>query len=148
MQDVTIQLTANLSALRTHWSSFSDIELSHRPGPGRWSKKEILGHLIDSAANNHPRFILAQSGPEPYLMIPYDHERWVGCSSYSTMPADGLLALWLAYNEHLGRLIQRIPAAALGRACRTPSGNDVTLDWVVRDYVLHLEHHVHQIIYE
>ena len=35
-----------------------------RTGPDSWSPRQELGHLIDSAANNHIRFVRAATEPE------------------------------------------------------------------------------------
>lgn len=148
MQSTLHQLATQLDQLRKQWPEFSDTELNLPAAPGRWSKREILGHMIDSAANNHARFVLAQSGPEPYVVVPYDQDRWVSSGNYFAAPAADLLTLWLAYNEQLSRMVQRIPAAVLARECLTPGGTIVTLEWLIRDYVLHLEHHVQQILHE
>ena len=57
-------------------ATISDEIASYQPATGRWSKKEILGHLIDSAANNHQRFVRAQFVQS--LDTPsYEQERWV-----------------------------------------------------------------------
>lgn len=47
---------------------------SEKINPAKWSKKEILGHLIDSATNNHHRFVRVQF--ETNLKISYDQNKW------------------------------------------------------------------------
>jgi hypothetical protein len=148
METLLKQLDRQRRLLGQHWPEFSEIELSQPMAPGRWSRKEILGHLIDSAANNHRRFVLAQSGPWPYVIEPYDQNHWVQCGSYLNVPGPELFLFWNAYNKQLKQLISAMPAATLARECQTPYGTQVTLEWLVEDYVLHLEHHVQQIIHD
>ncbi|WP_460549491.1 DinB family protein [Hymenobacter daeguensis] len=146
----TIQagLNAQLALLARHWADFSDAELGQRPAPGRWSRKEILGHLIDSAFNNYQRFVLAQLTPAPLQLTPYDQDAWVRLGDYQNRPADALLALWTSLNQQILHLLAALPEAALSLECRSLNGNPVTLHWLIGDYVLHLEHHVHQIMHE
>ena len=148
METTLKQLDRQRRLLGQHWTQFSEIELTQPLAPGRWSRKEILGHLIDSAANNHRRFVLAQAGPWPYVMESYDPDYWVQCGSYLNVPGAELLAFWNAYNKQLRQLISAVPTAALAHECHTPHGTRVTLEWLIKDYVLHLEHHVQQIIHD
>jgi hypothetical protein len=113
---------------------------------GKWSKKEILGHLIDSASNNHQRFVRVQIGND--LTMPgYDQADWVRVQAYASTPWADLVALWRGYNTHLARVIGSIPPEAL--AHRVSIGDNappVTLEFVARDYVTHLLHHLSQIL--
>jgi DinB superfamily len=141
------QLRSQLDLLTEHWGLFSEAELRKHPGPGRWSRKEILGHLIDSATNNHARFVKAQIlAPLPLRLHPYDQLAWVRLADYQHLPAAELLALWTGYNRLILHLLGHIPESTLTTACLTLNGNPVTLHWLIDDYVLHLEHHVRQII--
>lgn len=146
--DATLtHLDAQLQLLTAHWGQFSEAELQQRYGPGRWSRKEILGHLIDSAANNHARFVQVQlAAPQPLPLRPYDQEAWVRLADYQHLPAAELLTLWTSYNRLIIHLLGQIPAPLLAAECLTLNHNPVTLQWLAADYVLHLEHHVQQII--
>ncbi|WP_153796347.1 DinB family protein [Foetidibacter luteolus] len=119
-------------------------ELTARPAPGKWSKKEILGHLIDSAANNHQRFVRGQFEQEPQIF--YAQNEWVSFQQYNTASMQQLLALWQAYNRHLAYIISLVPAESLGRQCRGRDGNLYTLSYLIEDYLVHMEHHLKQII--
>ncbi|WP_201982836.1 DinB family protein [Hymenobacter rubidus] len=141
------RLEAQLELLPKHWNRFSEDELRELPGPGRWCKKEILGHLIDSATNNHRRFVLAQVSP-PLKLLPYKQEAWVRVADYCHFPSAELLALWTNFNQLIRHLLAQIPAAVLATECFSLNRNPVTLTWLIDDYVLHLEHHVGQIIHE
>lgn len=146
----TIQsgLALQLDWLAGHWAKFSEAELGQRPAPGRWSRKEIMGHLIDSALHNYQRFVLAQLTPTPLRLEPYDQDAWVRAGAYQHRPAAELLALWTSLNRQILHLLATLPEALLAHECLSLNGNPVTLHWLIGDYVLHLEHHVRQIIHE
>jgi hypothetical protein len=119
-------------------------EFSYKPSPEKWSKKEILGHLIDSATNNHQRFIRVQFENVP--VITYNQNQWNTCNNYNHMSASHLISFWLSYNIHLFEVIKQIPAENLSRECSIGKTENVTLEWLIIDYVRHLEHHLKQIV--
>src|SRR5260370_41423356 len=90
----------------------SDDVVAYKPAPNRWSKKEILGHLIDSAANNHQRFVRAQ-GTARMEFPTYEQEFWVATQSYATEPWPDLVNLWLLVNRHLLHVLKAMPSAVL-----------------------------------
>jgi hypothetical protein len=111
---------------------------------GGWSRKQILGHLIDSALNNHQRFVRAAldgfyEGPS------YDQNGWVTIHGYANMPWNELLNHWYCQNELLCNAVERIPEARLASQCRIGDGAPVTLVFLVQDYLAHLDHHLQQI---
>lgn len=108
----------------------------------KWSKKEILGHLIDSATNNHQRFVRAQFETNPEIV--YDQTNWNTFSFYQQMDSRNLIKFWLTYNQHLIRLIENMPKESLSRTCLI-AGNFLSLQFLIDDYVVHLEHHLKQI---
>ena len=112
---------------------------------GKWSPKEIIGHLIDSAANNHQRFVRAQLYDD-YDSLGYEQERWVALQVYQDAAWTELLTLWKAYNEHLVRIIALIPDGQLSRTFRIAGGEPVTLDYWVEDYLRHMQTHLGQIL--
>jgi hypothetical protein len=119
--------------------------VSTRPAPGKWSKKEILGHLIDSALNNHQRIVRLQL--QSRLELPgYDQDGWVRIHHYQTRPWQEIVDLWHLYNRDLAVLIRRADAGSLTNLWRSPGGNDVSLEFIIRDYVVHLRHHLEQIL--
>ncbi len=117
-------------------------DFSFKPNPEKWSKKEILGHLIDSATNNHQRFIRAQFQEVPTIV--YDQNNWNKYSHYSNMDSKHVISFWEIYNRHLLKIVKAIPSENLERECQTESR--VTLEWLIDDYVKHLEHHLRQIL--
>ena len=112
--------------------------------PGGWSAKEVLGHLIDSASNNHQRFVRMQQ-TEHIQLAGYEQEHWVRFQGYSEADWLGLIALWAAYNRHLAHIIRRIPPETLHHDCELAPGKVLRLDYLVDDYLGHLEHHLRQI---
>lgn len=116
---------------------------SQKPSATKWSKKEILGHLIDSATNNHHRFVRGQFEDVPD--ITYDQTNWVEHGYYQTMNTHELIEFWTLYNRQLKNLIQRMPPEVFSREVKR-AGEIVTLKYLVEDYVVHLEHHLRQII--
>ncbi len=119
-------------------------EAAHKPAPERWSKKEILGHLIDSAANNHQRFVRSQL--EGGLTFPgYEQEGWARCQHYASADWGLLIDLWAAYNRHLAEVIALIPADATQDVCRIGSYEPMTLAALAEDYVVHMDHHLAQL---
>ncbi len=122
-------------------ANISDADAARREKPGRWSKKEILGHLIDSASNNHQRFVRALISPQ--LEFPeYQQEPWVAVQSYATERWPDLVNLWLVFNRHLLHIIQAVPEASLSRPCVIGGADAMTLSALIDGYVDHLEHHL------
>ena len=115
------------------------------PAPDKWSKKEILGHLIDSALNNHQRFVRLQL--QSRLELPgYDQDAWVRVHHYQDRPWSDIIDLWVAYNRDLAVLIRYLDVNCLRNLWRSPEGSDVDLEFIIRDYIIHMRHHLEQII--
>jgi len=118
---------------------------SLRRSPGKWSKKEILGHLIDSAANNHQRFVRLQLSGR--IDLPgYDGDEWIRIQRYQDRSWGEIIDLWQMYNTQLAAVIRHVDAKALRSVWHTPDGNDLDLEFIMRDYVVHLRHHLDQIL--
>jgi hypothetical protein len=113
--------------------------------PGGWCAREVLGHLIDSACNNHRRFVLGQSAGIMRFDA-YDQEEWVARQRYREVPWRDLVALWTSYNRHLAHVISCVPPEAAARRALAPDGaGEIDLAFLMDDYVTHLRHHVEQI---
>ena len=110
-----------------------------------WSKKEELGHLIDSATNNRVRFVKAalEGSYEGPL---YAQDDWVRLHGYAGMPWADIVDLWFQYNLLLSRLVKGIPDERLKAECKIGYGAPVTLGFLIADYVLHMQHHVDHIL--
>jgi len=126
-----------------------------RPAPRQWSAREVIGHLIDSACNNHRRFIINQDA-ERLLVDPYRQEEWVARQRYADTPASELVPTWAAYNRHIARVLEYIPDSVLNRGrgpmadhrfpyTDLPATDVATLRHLVEDYVGHIHHHFRQI---
>ena len=116
-----------------------------RPAEGKWCAREILGHLVDSACNNHRRFVIGQDRG-PITFDGYEQDAWVARQRYAEVPFRDLVVLWTAYNRHLAHVIGSAPADALARSARAPGGSgEVTLQYLMEDYVRHLRHHLDQL---
>jgi hypothetical protein len=113
--------------------------------PGKWSRKQILGHLIDSAANNHQRFVRSQL-ISPLSFPGYEQDEWVRAQQYQTEPWADLLGLWNSYNLHLVHVFENIPEEKWEHRCILGDQEPVTLEFLANDYVRHLEHHLSQIL--
>jgi hypothetical protein len=119
--------------------------LSMKPLPSKWSKKEILGHLCDSALNNIPRVVKAQFEPQPFKVIGYAQDDWVRLSDYQSQSIDNVVKLWITLNRQFVKIVSLIPIEKLSYECEHYSGGIKTLQWLIEDYLAHMEHHLKQI---
>jgi hypothetical protein len=123
--------------------ALSDEAYEWRPQSDKWSKKEILGHLVDSAQNNIRRFIVAQYEEMPNIF--YAQDEWVALTGYKDYPNRDLIALWTLLNNHILIILVKMSPDAKQRRCKM-GGQPQTLAWVAADYCNHLLHHLHQIL--
>ena len=152
-----IDVGAAMERLKTHIEEFpinlkklSSEALLERAASGKWSKQEILGHLIDSAINNLKRFTEIQFLPKPYTVISYQQNELVMVNGYQNLPLLHLLDLWQALNRQIVFVVEKIPAEKLNYPVDPQYENKEieTLGWIIRDYVAHMEHHFSQIFCE
>jgi hypothetical protein len=121
-----------------------EAEWSTRPAPGRWSKKEILGHLCDSALNNIQRFMRIQYEEPPVRVLKYDQDKWVELQHYQNLSAKEVCEIWVSLNN----MIYRIVSSASLESLNNTFDNGQTFLWFIEDYIKHLEHHCTQIFLE
>jgi hypothetical protein len=138
------ELLQVVEAAATGLRSFSDAEAAVNPAAEKWSKKQILGHLIDSATNNHHRFVRAQEVAE-FSFPNYQQGHWVNAQAYRDRPWGELIDLWWLYNRHLAHVMTRIPEGKLNVVCRIGPNAPVTLGFLAEDYLRHLKHHLTQL---
>lgn len=125
-------------------NAISESDASLPWAPGKWTRKQVLGHLIDSAANNHQRFVRAQQNGDLHLP-PYVQDHWMNVQRYDERSWPDVIELWTAYNRHLVHVLARIPDGFQEKACTIGSNPPVTLGYLAVDYVDHLWHHMKQI---
>jgi hypothetical protein len=145
MTETSRRLMQVVEETETRLSAITEPESAKRSDAGKWSKKEVLGHLIDSASNNHQRFVRVQL--DGSLNFPgYQQDGWNRTQQYQSEPWANLVRLWASYNRHLAHVIAAIPDDVGQRMCVIGSGAPVTLEFLVTDYLGHLEHHLGQIL--
>lgn len=132
-----------LDKIPIKFGAIDDNEFYYKPAENKWSKLEILGHLIDSAANNWQRFVRIQF--EDDLFLVYDQDNWNIYSYYQQAAREDILKLWVTLNRHLLFIMNNIPEDKLGRTGRSNEPEPVTLEFLIDDYVAHMEHHLKQI---
>jgi len=127
-----------LPSLRT----INDETFHFKPSPTKWSKKEILGHLVDSAQNNIRRFVVGQYDERPKII--YNQDKWVAVSNYQQYQMTDLIELWDGLNRHICHLLRFMPDEMSKRQVETEQLHD--LRWLAEDYIKHLLHHLHQVL--
>jgi hypothetical protein len=144
VQHVAQQLLHLCDIIPDRIRSIPDADFTARRAPGKWSKKEILGHLVDSASNNHQRFVRGRVENLP--TIAYDGDAWVSAQQYQQQDRQLILQLWETYNRHLAAIIRVIPEDDLLKCCKYGDGTVLPLQFLIEDYLHHMEHHLKQII--
>lgn len=125
--------------------AMSLLEFDHKSSPTKWSKKEILGHLVDSAQNNLQRFVRGQYEHTPKII--YNQDEWVKLQHYRDYEKEELIQLWVSLNLHLCRTLSVMDPANYDRQCDTgkPDTELHTLSFLADDYLKHMRHHLEQI---
>lgn len=150
------RLRAAVDAASPRLAALSPDVVRQRGAQRRWSPAETLGHLIDSASNNHQRFVRA-SDQNHLVFTGYAQDAWVDRQQYASAPWDELVLFWQCYNRHLARVMGAIPVQVRERlherhnlhqvAFRAvPEDQATTLEYFMNDYVDHLDHHLAQIL--
>ena len=115
-----------------------------KPDPDKWSKKEILGHLADSAQANLRRFIVAQYEDQPKIV--YKQDFWVAVNGYAQVSKKDLIDLWKLLNQQICRVLESTRESYASKLCKTDDPEPHTISWLAEDYIKHLLHHLHQIL--
>lgn len=145
MQHVATELVALIERVTPFLDSLaSDLALAIREDPQRWSRKEILGHLIDSACNNHQKFVRMMQKPR-LEFSGYRQDDWVATQNWNNAEWKVMVSLWAAYNRHLAYLISTVSADWLNNTIQIDNAGPFTLQFVMADYVEHMKHHLRQI---
>ncbi len=144
MRSVSAQLAETVQAAKPRLLAISEARASEKPYADKWSVKEILGHLVDSAANNHQRIVRMQEAPD-IGVFGYAQEHWVNFQKYHARPWEAIVELWFQYNIHLAHVIAEVDPRALGHVCDVGYASPATLAFVIEDYLRHVRHHLAQV---
>ena len=145
MKEVGEQLVATVRNAEEKLRRISAADSERPVLGGGWSTKQVVGHLIDSASNNHQRFVRAMI--QGALDFPgYDQEGCVRVAAPQTADWGMLVSLWATYNVYLAHVIAQIPESRLEVSCKIGEDKPVTLEFLARDYLAHMVHHLDQII--
>jgi uncharacterized damage-inducible protein DinB len=143
MKELSGSLLHMVEVAEPRLRAISEMESEKPILSGGWSRKQVIGHLIDSASNNHQRFVRAAL--QTSLEFPgYDQNGNVHVQAVQQADWDVLVDLWSAYNRYLAHVISELPSSKLETLCRIGSEDAVTLDYLVKDYLTHLTHHLGQ----
>lgn len=144
MKELSEQLLSVVDAAEPRLRQITAVESAKPIRDGGWSRKQVMGHLIDSASNNHQRFVRAAL--QPSLEFPrYDQDGNVRVQAPQEADWLLLISLWASYNRYLAHIMARLPSSKLETICNIGDGEPATLGFIATDYVRHLLHHLHQI---
>jgi hypothetical protein len=143
MIDLAAALRSEVEQAAVGFRRLTEGDVLRDRGQGKWVRKELLGHLIDSAVNNHQRLVRAQFS-DPFVWPGYDQQAWVQVQRYRERPWLELVELWVGLNRHLAAVIETLPADKLQTPCSIGGREPASLEWWTRDYVRHLRHHLEQ----
>jgi hypothetical protein len=155
MKEIIWDFRKTITGASQRLMEMSDEQSATKPSADKWSPKEIIGHLIDSAANNHQRFVRAQF-KDDLLFSGYDQEEWVAIQHYQNESWADLIQLWKSFNLHIAHVVEHIPEERLKHQCRDHSLDKIawklvnkdqpaTLEYMIVDYIGHLNNHLDQI---
>jgi hypothetical protein len=145
LKEIANQIRSVVENAKIQLMAMDQNEVNIKPAVDKWSKKEILGHLIDSAANNHQRFVRAVYN-EADKFPTYKQNEWVKIQQYNDSSWKSLIELWAAYNNHLSDLLEHIPGSSKLSPCNIGKSESASLEFVVKDYLRHMNHHLNKII--
>jgi len=144
MKELSKDLLRVVETAEPRLRAISELESAKPILSGGWSRKEVIGHLVDSASNNHQRFVRAAL--QASLDFPsYDQVGNARVQAFQEAAWSLLVSLWADYNRYLAHVIAHLPPSKLDTVCRIGSGSPVTLEYLARDYLTHLVHHLAQI---
>jgi hypothetical protein len=144
-RDLVQRLTSVISEVRETIKRTSTADLNKKPAPNKWSKKEILGHLIDSGINNLQRFTEIQFKLQPYQVRGYSQDNLVAVNGYQHAAIDEILACWVAINTRITHVIKSMSTEVLALPILLPDGQEKDLGFLINDYIDHMIHHHKQL---
>jgi len=141
-----MKLESLISEMTEIVNATDEVEFNLKLAPNKWSKKEILGHLCDSALNNHARFVKIIISSYPIAIQGYTQDDWVRVNDYQNQyEKSDVLSLWQNINRTILRVLRKAETSDFQKKCVLPDQKEVTLEWLLNDYVAHLIHHLEQI---
>lgn len=146
MTETISRLEQLLKSGEEYISKSAESELNHKTAPEKWSKKEILGHLIDSGINNLQRFTEIQFEQKPFRIRKYKQEELVLSNNYQAAESKELINLWLAINHRIKNVIKQQTEHSLNYKIELDNNKISDLRFLMIDYVDHMEHHINQIL--
>ena len=145
MQNTADELKEVIAKIFPLLEKIDDSSASTKPAPGKWSKKEIIGHLIDSACNNQQKFVRTMLAKN-LDFTGYQQDDWVSIQRYQEQSWQELLLFWKHYNLHIAHLIENVQPVLLQNSISINGEGPFTLEFIMIDYVEHLKHHLKQVL--
>ena len=146
MTETTKKLQRLLKSGLEYLSQSSESEMSQKVSAEKWSKKEILGHLIDSGINNLQRFTEIQFEAKPYKVRKYNQNKLVKVNDYQNSKTNEIVEFWLSINNRIKKIIESQTEKTLNYKIEFEKDNISDLRFLMKDYVDHLEHHLNRIM--
>ncbi|HXB11464.1 MAG TPA: DinB family protein [Bacteroidia bacterium] len=146
LEEISKDLLGTVNAAAEKFKGISEKEWSTPTSEGAWCKKEILGHLLVSASNNHIRFVRIQLVTNDFTGLSYEQDFFVSSQKYKDRSASELIELWVSFNRHLAHVIKHIDPSKLNVICKIGNSEPVPFLFVIEDYLGHLKHHLKQTI--
>jgi hypothetical protein len=145
MKQVAQHLRETIESVLPQLRAITDAEASIKPRPEKWSKKEIIGHLIDSACNNQQKFVRMMQ--QPHLdFVGYKQDDWVALQRYNDANWLTVIDIWVAYNYQIAHIIETVAPSVLGNTISIEGVGPFTLQFIMTDYAEHLKHHLKQVL--
>jgi hypothetical protein len=138
--DLAEQLTAVVRQALPWLQALTEASAGRPEKTGKWCAKEVIGHLTDSAINNHARVMRLQIEAKPNLSG-YEQMAWVSLQHYANREWVRVLEVWATLNEHFAWAVSHIDKAHL-KNMGIVEGDELTLGFLIEDYIAHMEHHL------
>jgi hypothetical protein len=142
MQAIAGELEAFISLHKAALLAMPGEKMGFKSSLLKWSRKEIMGHLVDSAQTNIRRFIVAQYEENPIIV--YNQDKWVAIANYQHWDTAAIIGLWYSLNKQIIEILKNTTAEMAARTCQTQELHSI--EWLANDYIKHLRHHVHQVL--
>lgn len=139
--DTALEIESLIESWRRRLLELDAVSAHAKPSLDRWSISEVIGHLVDSACNNHQRFVRAQHCSE-FVFPKYSQNEWVAAANYQESDWESLVQRWYYYNRQIAGLIRNMRTSSLLTPCTITPYETCTLGFLVTDYLDHMIHHL------